>query len=174
MVLGSALDASSTFSSSVMPFLKALMPFAKSPISSEILPRPPNSSRPTASTMFQCQMLNEPMRKSSVATGPHGPAGPHGPFVLGNAKLGFQRLKNKAGQIRCKFSSGRKPLELLLLLHPLETRGKAKIEVARLERVLILAQGRIVGRQRHGESSRQPAIQQAGALELVDAGQIAY
>src|SRR5829696_9190016 len=103
MVLGSALDASSTFSSSVMPFLKALMPFAKSPISSEILPRPPNSRRPTASTMIQCQMLIEPMRKSSVATGPHGPAGPHGPFVLGNAKLGSQRDKNKAAGYRPSF-----------------------------------------------------------------------
>ena len=43
-----------------MPFLNALMPCATSPISSEIFPRP-NSSRTTAMTMIQCQMLKEPM-----------------------------------------------------------------------------------------------------------------
>src|SRR5207237_532187 len=48
-----------------------------------------------------------------------------------------------------------------------------KIEVARLERVLVLAQGRVVRRHRHGETGRQPPVEQAGALELVEAGQIA-
>ena len=55
-------------SSSDMPFLKALMPCATSPISSEILPRP-NSSRTTAITTIQCQILNEPIEKSSAPSG---------------------------------------------------------------------------------------------------------
>src|SRR4051812_10397819 len=58
---GSTLGSSSAFSSSDKPFLNDLMPLAKSPISSEILPRPPNSNRPTASTMIQCQILMEPI-----------------------------------------------------------------------------------------------------------------
>src|SRR5689334_2434079 len=48
-------------SSSDMPFLKALMPFATSPIISEILPRPPNSSMTSTPTTSQCQMLTPPM-----------------------------------------------------------------------------------------------------------------
>ena len=52
--------ASGASSSSAMPFLKALMPLAASPISSEILPRP-NSSITTMPTMSQCQMLAPPM-----------------------------------------------------------------------------------------------------------------
>jgi hypothetical protein len=59
-----------TVSSSDMPFLKALMPCATSPISSEILPRP-NSSSTTPITMIQCQILREPIRKSSAAREPH-------------------------------------------------------------------------------------------------------
>src|SRR6201995_4281692 len=55
---GSVLSA--VFSSSCMPFLKALMPCATSPIRSEILPRP-KSSRTTAITTIQCQMLSEPI-----------------------------------------------------------------------------------------------------------------
>src|ERR1700689_4001359 len=47
-------------SSSDIPFLKALMPCATSPISSEILPRP-NSSSTTPMTMIQCQRLIEPI-----------------------------------------------------------------------------------------------------------------
>src|SRR3954453_8087326 len=58
---GSTLGSSSAFSSSDKPFLNDLMPLAKSPINSEILPRPPNSNRPTASTMIQCQILMEPI-----------------------------------------------------------------------------------------------------------------
>src|ERR1700681_1039137 len=91
-----------------MPFLKALIPLAKSPISSEILPRPPNIKRPTASTMIQCQMLIEPMRHSSVATGPHGPAGPHGPGGLGYGQnLGRKRDKNKDSGCETDSQDGR-------------------------------------------------------------------
>src|SRR5919112_3272875 len=49
-------------SSSVMPFLNALMPLATSPIISEILPRP-NSSITIKPTTIQCQMLAPPMAK---------------------------------------------------------------------------------------------------------------
>src|SRR5437588_8221099 len=62
MVLGSVLTESvSALSSSVRPFLNDLMPLAKSPISSEILPRPPNSRSATPRTRIQCQMLIEPI-----------------------------------------------------------------------------------------------------------------
>src|SRR4051794_34092164 len=57
-------DLSDAVSSSFMPFLKALMPWATSPIRSEILPRP-NSSRTTAITTIQCQMLSEPILQPS-------------------------------------------------------------------------------------------------------------
>src|ERR1700751_1444864 len=55
---------SAVVSSSCMPFLKALMPCATSPIRSEILPRP-NNSRTTANTKIQCQMLSEPILQPS-------------------------------------------------------------------------------------------------------------
>src|SRR5580698_3417377 len=69
MVLIGASDlGASTVSSSDMPFLKALMPLATSPIMSEILTRPPKTRSSTAPTTNQCQMLNEPM-KTSVRNG---------------------------------------------------------------------------------------------------------
>ena len=55
------LGSAEAVSSSDMPFLKALMPFAMSPIISEILPRPPNTSSMTTPTMTQCQILKPPM-----------------------------------------------------------------------------------------------------------------
>src|SRR6476646_7956838 len=58
-----------------MPFLKALMPCATSPMRSEILPRP-NNSRTTAITTIQCQMLSEPIlqpSKHAALTGPISP-----------------------------------------------------------------------------------------------------
>ena len=55
---GLALATSS--SSSARPFLKLLMPLAKSPISSGILPRPKKSST-TTRTMSQCQTLKLPI-----------------------------------------------------------------------------------------------------------------
>src|SRR3954471_17078560 len=55
---------SAVLSSSCMPFLKALMPCATSPMRSEILPRP-NNSRTTAITTIQCQMLSEPILQPS-------------------------------------------------------------------------------------------------------------
>src|SRR5580704_15547072 len=64
LIGASDLGAASAVSSSVIPFLKALMPLATSPIRSEILPRPPKTSSSTAPTTNQCQMLNEPMKPS--------------------------------------------------------------------------------------------------------------
>src|ERR1043165_2567331 len=61
---GSAGFSAAVLSSSCMPFLKALMPCATSPIRSEILPRP-NNSRTTAITTIQCQMLSEPILQPS-------------------------------------------------------------------------------------------------------------
>src|SRR6476660_5575528 len=63
------------------------MPLAKSPISSETLPRPPNSRRPTARTRIQCQTLNEPI--SYLRTDEERPRLPV------HEKLGAMRRKNK-------------------------------------------------------------------------------
>src|SRR6516165_840187 len=60
--------SSAAVSSSRMPFLKALIPWATSPIRSEILPRP-NNSRTTAITTIQCQILSEPNLQPSKAAG---------------------------------------------------------------------------------------------------------
>src|SRR3954453_14503852 len=69
---------SAVLSSSCMPFLKALMPCATSPMRSEILPRP-NSSRTTAITTIQCQMLSEPILRPSEKRRPaSGQALPEG------------------------------------------------------------------------------------------------
>src|SRR5947199_10744372 len=94
MVFGSVVAGSvSAFSSSERPFVNDLMPFAKSPISSEILPRPPNSKSPTARTRIQCQTLIEPICKSSVQTGRTGPGASRALWVT--LKLGARCDKNK-------------------------------------------------------------------------------
>src|SRR6266481_4059240 len=85
VLVGSGFSA--VFSSSCMPFLKALMPCATSPIKSEILPRP-NSSRTTAITTIQCQMLSEPILQPSKHEWPASR-----PDLL--PKVGAQALKNK-------------------------------------------------------------------------------
>src|SRR5580704_7163155 len=59
-----------------MPFLNDLMPCAKSPINSEIFPRPPNSSRNRTTTTIQCQILNEPIGFSSASTEPQSKPDP--------------------------------------------------------------------------------------------------
>src|ERR1700686_1606861 len=77
MVFGSGLTGSVlAVSSSCMPFLKDLMPCAKSPINSEIFPRPPTSSRNRTTTTIQCQILNEPIGFSSAATDPQSQSEP--------------------------------------------------------------------------------------------------
>src|SRR4051812_48496609 len=103
---GSAGLSAAVLSSSCMPFLKALMPCATSPIRSEILPRP-NNSRTTAITTIQCQMLSEPILQSSkhtaVATRPRSEAESR-PGGVKNKDLG-------RSQIRARLSSvnGRPP-----------------------------------------------------------------
>ena len=57
MTLGSGCGSAGFSSSSAMPFLKLLMPWATSPISSEILPRP-NRSTNSTSTIRMCDQLN--------------------------------------------------------------------------------------------------------------------
>src|SRR5690242_21845411 len=93
MVFAGSLLPASTFalSSSDMPFLKALIPDAKSPISSEILPRPPNSSRTATITSSQCIQLKEPIAPSSAGFG-HAARDPP---RLSDRKLGFGDGKNK-------------------------------------------------------------------------------
>src|SRR5215472_18458438 len=49
---------------------------------------------------------------------------------------------------------------------------KAKVEVARLERILVGMQRRIVRRHRHRKAVRQPSVEQARPLELVEARQV--
>src|SRR5262249_39095122 len=61
----------------------------------------------------------------------------------------------------------------LLPLGALGTWREAKVEIARLERVFVLSQRRIVRRHGHGEAGRQAAVEQARALELFEAGQVA-
>src|SRR3974377_2018521 len=52
-------------------------------------------------------------------------------------------------------------------------RRHTKVWVPRLQRILVLAQGRVIGRQRHRKARRQIAFQQAGALQFVETGQVA-
>src|SRR6185437_16947995 len=79
-------------SSSAMPFLKALMPPAKSLIRPEILPRP-NSSITTTTTISQCQILNEPIRSPPPRDGLSLP-----PMLFG--KLGGTHGKDKSNWTR--------------------------------------------------------------------------
>src|ERR1700733_8103203 len=94
MVLIGASDlAASALSSSAMPFLKAFIPLATSPIMSEILLRPPNTSSSTTPTINQCQMLKEPI-KSSVGHNARWRARPW-PDADFSQKLGVGTGKNK-------------------------------------------------------------------------------
>src|SRR5579871_4331325 len=73
-----------------MPFLKALMPCATSPINSEILPRP-NSRSTTPITTIQCQRLMEPIGLTLRNDGPRG----RGLASFFSQKLGLTAGKNK-------------------------------------------------------------------------------
>src|SRR5262245_47843643 len=72
-------------------------------------------------------------------------------------------------QIRGHASPG---YALFLARARLRPRRQAEIEVARLERILVLAQRRIVRRRRHREAGRQLPVEHARALELVEARQV--
>src|SRR5262245_35648978 len=61
-------DAGAAGSSSLIPFLKLLMPLATSPMIDEILPLPPNSSSATTRKMSQCQMLKPPILSRSLCS----------------------------------------------------------------------------------------------------------
>src|SRR5712672_3346460 len=83
-----------------MPFLKALMPCATSPIRSEILPRP-NSSRTTAITTIQCQMLSEPILQPSKHARPETPPQPDRKIGSGGVKnKDLSRVKSELGHER--------------------------------------------------------------------------
>src|ERR1700732_4496147 len=55
----------------------------------------------------------------------------------------------------------------------LRTRCEAQVEVARFERVLVLAQGGLVGGGRYVEPGRQLPVHQPGAAQLLEARQVA-
>src|SRR5687767_13690082 len=60
-----------------------------------------------------------------------------------------------------------------LLVDAFRRRRKSKIEIARLQRVLVIAQGRVVRWNRDRETRRQPPIEQPGTFQLIEARQIA-
>src|SRR5262245_57958917 len=177
MVFCATLGSGATFalSSSDMPFLKALMPCATSPISSEILPRP-NSSSTTPMTMIQCQILRPPMAYSS-ASGPRaarnqvrlcgeprrharqkqGPAVRRAPAVGDVGIAGFEATAKCSSGAASLPSPTRGRVKSLLRLG---ARGERKVEVALLQRLLVLTQRGIVRRHRHVEAGWQAAIEQ--------------
>src|SRR3954466_5896039 len=175
MVFTGSAGLSAGFSSSCMPFFKALMPWATSPIRSEILPRP-NNSRTTAITTIQCQMLSEPILQPSK-------------HAAGNAASLCPERRRR----RCQ-KQGLKPrhighsgdrLSLLLtgpdgvarlasaVLFRLHRRRQRQFQIADFKRILVIAQRRIVRWRGNAEAGRQPRVQQAGALQLFQTRQIA-
>src|SRR6185503_7791268 len=188
-----------------MPFLKALMPCATSPISSEILPRP-NSSSTTAITTIQCQILSEPIEPSSARAAPAPPHRLDRTYARRGVKtsdprrgvkafksLEFQGKPSRAeanslsassrdashqsvhARLRRAMASepgihnpcaddvtlrrmdsgfgpsghpGMTVESAGLFLDALGRRCQAKVEVAGFQRILVVAQGRIVGRHR--------------------------
>src|ERR1700684_3021648 len=92
-IVASVFGVVSAVSSSARPFLKDLMPLATSPLKSETLPRPPKTSRSTAPTINQCQMLKEPI-KSSVRLCAHNGARLR-QYADFSQKLGVGTGKNK-------------------------------------------------------------------------------
>src|SRR6266851_836048 len=170
---------SAVFSSSCMPFLKALMPCATSPIKSEILPRP-NSSRTTAITTIQCQMLSEPILQPSKHEWPASR-----PDLL--PKVGAQALKNKdfghvkrPRQLRLaatvnrheRSRNGREKSApaLALRLHP---RRQRQFQIAGFQRLLVVPKFGVVRGRRNGKTGRQPRIQQSRAFQFLQPRQVA-
>src|SRR5712672_835610 len=162
-----------------MPFLKALIPWATSPINSEILPRP-NSRSTTPITTIQCQRLMEPIGLTLRNDGPRG----RGLACLFNQNLGLAPRKNKdrnrfpaASHGHGYFTSPRLRGEgeetPILFLRPVHARRQAKVEVAGFQRVFVRAQCRIVGRLRHAKVCRQGSVEQAGTLKVVEARKVA-
>src|SRR5262245_41136547 len=153
-----------------MPFLKALMPLAMSPISSEILPRP-NTSSTTTSTMIQCQILKPPMNvpPARPQTRTHsGQQQEGGPLAVnadcrGLTPLSVETCRRRLGRL-VRFG-GRLFVRLCF-------RREAVAEELFLERFLVLAERRVVTRRRHAEARRQPAFEEARTLQLLNARQV--
>src|SRR5580692_7995370 len=160
-----------------MPFLNDLMPLATSPISSEILPRPPKSRSPTARTIIQCQMLREPMKSSVCSGAPRSPQGTDFDQKL-CAKSGKNKRNRKAAEPagRCHARPGRASRPRYegrcLFLGALHRWSKSEVEVAGLQRLFVLPQRRIVGGHGDVKARRQRLFDEAGAFELVEAGKI--
>src|SRR5271167_3804337 len=76
---------------------------------------------------------------------------------------------NRGGRPR---SSPRKRL-LAVLVFRLDRRRQRQFQVANLERILVLAQGRVVGRRGNAETGRQAGIQEPSALQFLQARQVA-
>jgi hypothetical protein len=55
----------------------------------------------------------------------------------------------------------------------LDRRRQRQFQVADLERILVIAQRRVIRRRRNAEARRQPRIQQARSLQFLQARQIA-
>src|SRR3954453_23878508 len=152
---------SAVLSSSCMPFLKALMPCATSPMRSEILPRP-NSSRTTAITTIQCQMLSEPILRPSEHETGMNPAQSEAESRLGRCqKQGLRRREIPARQLTACFGkpmtvSGSKYEPASSPRLGFRRRCQRQFKVADLERVFVVAQRRIVRGDRNAEAGRQP------------------
>src|SRR3954465_6688536 len=175
MVLtGSGVSA--VFSSSCMPFLKALMPCATSPIKSEILPRP-NNSRTTAITTIQCQMLSEPILQPSKQLRPA-----MRPLF---ARERRRRRCQKQGLKPRHIGDRGDPLSLLLtapaanpdltaaVFFRLHSGRKRQFQIADFKGILVIAQRRIVRRRGNAEARWQPRVQQSRPFQLFETRQIA-
>src|SRR5215471_622456 len=153
-----------------MPFLKALMPWATSPISSEILPRPNSRSR-TAMTTIQCQMLRPPMEFPPSRR----PARANRLVPRQTRRRGRQKQGFRASRSRDRFARAGACLTTTEIRFSFLVRagGQSEVEISGLERVLVLPQARIVRRHRNRKARRQASLEQAGALELVEAREVA-
>src|SRR5246127_1066709 len=171
---------SSAVSSSFMPFLKALMPWATSPIRSEILPRP-NSRRTTAITTIQCQMLSEPILqllqsgRQSIRpnlkrkVGLRGVKNKHPP---GSKSLSRLRTIATVNQWLWRLFP-RSQLTAAAVLFRLDARRQREFQIAGFERLLVLAQRGVIRRRRNGKARRQARIEQTCAPQFLKARQVA-
>src|SRR5579859_3715613 len=182
MDLTASLGLSTAVSSSRIPFLKALIPCATSPIRSEILPRP-NSSRTTAITTIQCQMLSEPILQPSNTNG-RSPSLISSERRLGRRQKQALRRRQIVSDVTVMWlplTGAEAPLQptkglafaLVAAAFGLDVRRQRQFQVAGLERILVLAKRRIVRRSRYGETGRQARVQQACALQLIEARKVA-
>src|SRR2546421_11663061 len=137
-----------------MSFLTALMRCATSPIRSEILPRP-NNSRTTAITTIQCQMLSEPILQPSKHARPATR-----PNLC--RKLGAGGVKNKdLSRVKSLLTRslaatvnwappGPSKRTANLVFAPtfrLCGWGQREFQIADLQRLLVIAQGRVIRRR---------------------------